>query len=259
MIWHAFQAEFRRIFIEFRRYPTEFISSAAIMIILFYGLFLGAAYISGNSVFGNRLSDIVVSYALFSLLLTVIGDMGWSISNEAQNGTLEQLYLNRVSAKTVLFLRLIANLLINLGMTLIVLLVITYLTGRNLHFSWLDIVPLILSSIAASGLGYLVASITIIFKRTNNFLNLLQFIFLFMVMTPFTQLPGVEKNIAIIIPLAPMIGLLKQMMINHLPLFTHGDWLFWSLINASLWLTIGMLVFLRASTYARRKGMLGHY
>ena len=129
MILHAFIAEFRRNIIEFKRYPTEFISQVFLVVVIFYGLFLGGKYITGGEVFGDRLSGVVIGYVMWVLVLDAIGSMGYTISEESKNGNLEQVFLSPLGATTVLFVRNLANLVYLMFFILIVDVFIMVLTG----------------------------------------------------------------------------------------------------------------------------------
>lgn len=259
MMWQAFLAEFRREWIQLRRYPTEFIGEMIIVIVIFYGLFLGTSYMSGGSIFGTRLSSVILGYTLWTVSLTAIGNMGFSISNEAQNGTLEQVFLSPLGALRILFLRNVASLVFSIFFTVVVIYGIMALTGHYLALGVIDFIPLLMAVLVSIGIGFLIASVTIVFKRTNQLMGLLQFVLLFMIMTPFSDLPGVWKDLAIVVPLAPMIALLKAMLIDHFSIFASGNWLWWGFVNIALWLGLGMGVFSRAYQRARRRGTLGHY
>lgn len=259
MIWTTFVAEFRREWIQLKRYPTELLSEVIVIVAVFYGLFLGASYISGNNILGSRMDSVIVGYMLWTLVLIAVNSMGYAISTESQNGTLEQVFLSPLGPITVLLLRNLAALVFNVVFTLLVIVIIMAITGRHLSLSVWEFVPLIMAVGSAIGIGYLVASITILFKRVNQLLGLLQFVLLFLVMSPYADAKGAWHVIAAVIPFAPMVGLLQRMMIQHTGLWENGGWFLWGWVNLAFWLTIGMVVFHFACLKARIKGVLGHY
>lgn len=259
MILHAFMAEFRRGIIEFKRYPTEFISQVFLVVIIFYGLFLGGKYITGGEIFGDRLSGVVIGYVLWVLVLDAIGEMGYTISEEAKNGNLEQVFLSPLGATTILFVRNLANLIYLIFFLSIVLIFIMVLTGHYLSLTIMNLIPLLMAVGVAIGIGYLVASMTIIYKRTDQLLNMMQFALLFVIMTPFTDFAGNWTIISIIVPFAPMVGLLKEMIINNASLLEVGSLFWWSCANLLIWVGIGLYTFRLANKRTRNMGTLGHY
>ncbi|QSO52287.1 ABC transporter permease [Alicyclobacillus curvatus] len=259
MMWTGLLSEIRREWILFRRYPTELLSQLVVIIVAFYGLFLGASYMAGNNMAPGRLDAVIVGYLLWTLAMGAVGAMGWDIMNEAQNGTLEQVMLSPLGLTRILLLRSIVLFVYNIMFTIAVLFIIMSLTGRHLTVSVSAVIPLGLAMACAIGIGYLVASVTILFKRSSQFLGLLQFVLLFLVMTPFASLHGFLRMVSLLIPIAPMNALLRQMMIRHGGLNAPHDWLLWSIVNAVIWVALGMFVFVKASKRAKRKGILGHY
>lgn len=259
MIWTAFTAELRRELIQMRRYPTEFASEIVTVTAIFYGLFLGGSYIAGHGILGSRLSDVIVGYAMWALMLGAVGNMGWMIANEAQNGTLEQVCLAPVRIRTIFALRSLANLIYNLLFTAISLALIMLLTQHTLHFTPMEIVPIVMAVAVSIGVGYLVASITILFKRSNQFLNLLQFALLFLVMTPFTDLPGVWKYLSVVAPVAPMMDVLRHLATGQGHFSGESTWLLLGVVNVVIWLAVGYGVYGLAHNRARGRGVLGHY
>ncbi|EQD39172.1 ABC-type polysaccharide/polyol phosphate export system, permease component, partial [mine drainage metagenome] len=118
----------------------------------------------------------------------------------------------------------------------------------------------VVMAIAVSiGVGYLVASITILFKRSNQFLNLLQFALLFLIMTPFTDLPGTWKYISALVPVAPMMGILRHLATGGGHFTGESTWFLLGAVNMVLWLAVGYGVYGLAHSRARSRGVLGHY
>ncbi|PWI56733.1 ABC transporter permease [Sulfoacidibacillus thermotolerans] len=256
---NALTAEWRREWIQLRRYPTEMLSELVVIVLVFYGLFLGASYMAGGAIFSGRLSDIIVGYVLWTLSMMSVGTMGWTISNEAQNGTLEQVFLSPFGAWFILLLRNMASVVISLLFTVITLFSVMAITHHYLVVSLWDVVPALLMIASAMGLGYLVASVTILMKRSQQLLNLLQFILLFLIMSPTASLSGPWRWVGIIAPFAPVVALLRNMMTKGESILSAGDWLIWSVVNAVLWLLVGLTVFAWAQKKAKRRGNLSHY
>jgi ABC-2 type transport system permease protein len=259
MIFAALAAELRRELTQLFRYPTELMSEVLFITIVFYALFIGGSYMAGHGILGSRLSDMIIGYTLWTLMLGAVGNMGWAIANEAQNGTLEQVCLAPLPIRAIFALRSIANLTYDLLLTGLALVLIMYVTGHSIHFSPLELVPAALSIGVSIGIGYLVASVTILFKRSNQFLNLVQFGILFLVMTPFTDLPGVFKYIAVIVPIGPQMGVLRHLALGQSHFPGEEDWLLLGVVNMLLWLGIGYIVYGWAHERARSRGVLGHY
>src|SRR5699024_9889783 len=128
--------------IEFKRYPTEFLSQVFLVVLIFYGIFLGGTYITGGEIMADRLSIVIISYMMWLLVLEAIGSMGYTISEEAKNGNLEQIFLSPLGATTVLFVRNLANLLYKLVFICVSLFVFIYLTVNRFDLVFINLFTL---------------------------------------------------------------------------------------------------------------------
>jgi len=251
-------AEVRRIFIQTRRYPFEFASGTIVLVMVFLGLFVGASYLAGVPIRGPHLSDVVLGYMAWMLAMTATSDMGFDLQNEAQNGTLEQLFLTPRPTGLVMLVRDVVSVTFYMVPMAVVLVVVVLVTGARFTVSPLDLVPTALALATAWGLGLVIASGAILFKRMNQVLNLVQFLLLFVVMAPIAQLGGMWHVAATILPLSPSVGLL-----DHLTIPGGGAGTAVLLIeacaNAALWLGAGLWLFARADRLARDRAILAHY
>ncbi|WP_114747196.1 ABC transporter permease [Falsibacillus pallidus] len=258
MIITTFIAEFKKEWIDMKRYPIEWVSSLILLIVIFYGIFLGASYISGKMIQGENLSYTIVSYAQYTLLMGPIYLMGLGIVREAQHGTLEQLFLAPVGISSILIIRSVVTFFYQIIMMLVILEVIMLLTGKHLNMSFAIIIPLITTYLTSIGIGFLITSIAVVSKRISQFLDLLQFVFLFLVMIPFTDFKGPFQWIAILVPYAPSSGWLRDVMIHNrmgTPLIVMVG----GILNGILWLSLGLFIFKRCVKVAKRRATLSHY
>ena len=250
--------EFKRSLLMLRRYPMEMVGQLVVITMIFYGLFLGAKYIAGPTAqFGDRLDALVVGYVLWTLALFAIGDLSWGLMNEAREGTLEQVFLSPYGPGRVYMARNVAGLLLTLGLNLSILGLIMLLTGVRLDFSWSALAPLAAVLLGAYGLGFLLGALALLFKRIQAFLNLFQFVLMFLIMTPFEQLHGLIRVAGYLLPMTTGAGQLRALMARGEAfdpvVFGLG------LLNGFVYLTVGLWVFGRAVRAAKERGLLGGY
>ena len=260
-----FLAELQRSWIVFTRYPSEAVTGIVTLTAIFLALILGVQSVVGGGVgtsqFGNNLNALIVTYILWSMSLFALGDMAWTIQNEAQTGTLEQLYLSPYGPKVVFLLRAIADLFVQIAMIAVVLAFILVITRRTLHFS-LSVIPLVITILLGTyGLGFMLAGMTLLFKRIQNLIQLSQFVVLFLVAVPVEKWQPPVQWLGDLIPLAPGAGLLRQIMAPaplgapafDLPQFCYA------LGNGILYFALGLFLFRQADRTAKAKGLLGGY
>jgi ABC-2 type transport system permease protein len=250
-------AEVRRIFLQTRRYPTELASSAVVLVLVFLGLFLGASYLAGVPIKGPHLSMVVLGYMVWAVSLAAVSDMGYELQNEAQNGTLEQVFLTPRRPGLIMLVRDAVNVLFFLVPMVVIVTVLIWVTGARFTLSPLDLVPALLALVSAWGLSLCVASAAILVKRMNQALNLLQFLLLFVIMAPIAGLAGLWHLATTLLPLAAAVGLLDHLMVGAGA--TTPVLLAEAVANAALWLGGGLLLFGRADRLARERGILAHY
>ena len=254
-----FLAEFKRAWIEFKRYPAESVTGVVTFTAVFLGLFLGAKYMAGGATahFGMRLDAIIVGYLLWSFTIIAFGAISYTVLTESQTGTLEQVYLSPFGPIKVFLVRAIAGLAFQMALIFGVLVVILLITQRRLHMTVAVIPPVLTVIIASYGLGFLLGGLALLFKRIGNVLNVSQFALIFLVMTPVESWTGNAKIGGYMLPLVPSAGMIRDIMARGKP-FDMGDFVI-ALGNALVYFALGMLLFSLADRYARSKGVIGGY
>ncbi len=251
-------AEWRRMVVGLVRYPIDTIASTLTLFLVFAGLFYGASYITSSPIGGGRLSTVVLGYTVWIVMMAATGDMAWSVQNEAQNGTLEQVMMvpwNSVWVFLVRAVMAIVGMLVPVGAVLLALLAMTHV-----HLFWRPaaLVPILMVIATAWGLGLLVAGIALLLKRVGQVLQIVQFLLLFVIVSPVAVLPGLGWHLAsIAIPFAAQVSLLHGLLAAGA---TPTAWLWLeSVMNLLFVLMGGIALFIGADRLARRQGILGHY
>jgi ABC-2 type transport system permease protein len=257
-MFNLLYAEFKRVWIEFIRYPLDNISSVLITTIFFYGMFLGVNYIAGPTIeFGGRLDKIVVSYVVWTLVTFIIQGIAFGLQIEAQTGTLEQLFLSPFGTVKVFLVRALANLTTSLVLLVGVLVLIMVLTGRYLYFSLLLVFPLITVLLAAYGLALIMAALALLFKRVQQFIGLVQFGLLFLLAAPTESWSGALEILKVTLPMILGAGILRDLVARNLSL--DLPLIFLAFINGVVYFVIGSLVFHWAERQAKHQGILSGY
>ncbi|NJK62480.1 MAG: ABC transporter permease [Synechococcaceae cyanobacterium SM2_3_1] len=253
-----FWAELKRTWLEFIRYPAEAMGGVAIITMVFYGLFLGAQYMTGPaSQFGDRLDAIVIGYVLWTLVVFVLVDIALNLQLETQTGTLEQVLLSPFGAPQIFFARAVASLTLRLALILSILIIIMGLTGSRVSFPLLLLLPLGSVIMGAYGLAFVVGSLALLFKRVQQLVGIFQFGLLFLMATPTEEWTGRAGVLAQLLPMTGGAGLLRDLMARGEPLDV-GRWVI-SLGVGLVYLGMGLLCFRWAVEQAKRRGILGSY
>lgn len=253
-----FLAELKRSWIQFKRYPTEAISGIIIFAAVFYGLFLSAKYVAGPGLqLGDRLDSIIVGYVLWTLATFILFDVAGTLQNEAQTGTLEQLFISPFNIRRVLLFRAIASLLIQFLIIAVILLIIMVLTGRWLSFPITLVFPLSTLILSGYGLSFALGSLALVLKRVQQLLGISQFVLLFLLTVPIETWVGFLKGSGYFLPMSISAGLLRDVMARQqaLDLATLG----FAFLNGVVYFTIGITLFRWAERETKRRGRISGY
>lgn len=254
---NLFFGELKRTWIQTLRYPSEVLGGVIILTAVFYGIFVGAQYMSGSDTFGERLDSVVVGYVIWTLVVYIVNDIATNLQIEANTGTLEQVFLSPFGAPRVFLARAIASLTLRFLLILGVMAIIITMTGSQIAFPPLLLLPLFTLLLSAYGLAFFIGSFALVLKKVQQVLSMFQFVLFFLLATPTEDWTGPARIVANVLPILPSTGLLRDLMARGEGL----DWDRWAiaLLNGIVYFTIGTLLFRWAEGQAKRQGTLGSY
>lgn len=257
MSWlHLLKANFRKEYIELKRYLPNTMAMIFTFYFIFLGMFAGIQVIGDPSVQDVNTQYAIVNYIVWFLAMVVMQDIGWQVTNESMRGTLEQLSMSPMGLWRIMTARLVATTSINL-IIVVVLLYISMLTaGQWLNIDVIAIAPiLILTLISMFGVGFMIAGISIILKQVQSFLQILQFILAGLTFVPLSVAPFLAY-----LPFVKGVDLIRYIMIDGATLSQIGAGNFLILaFNAIFYFILGLICFLYCERVAMHKGLLAHY
>lgn len=241
------------------RYPFNLIAGIVSIIMIFLVIFYGAKFIGGgNPSFGNTLEGIVMGFMLWTFIIFAFSDLTWDFINEAQQGTLEQLYMSPLGFGWVSCSYVLTFLVINLTITLGVFIVMMAITGRWLHLDFVSLIPLMLLTVwGVYGFGFAMGGLALVFKQVQAVFQIFQFVWVALVIAPtvLDTMPWVK-----FLPVTWGVHLIGRVLIGKESLYSMpiADVSFLGAISA-LYFLIGYAIFKRLESVARDRGLLGHY
>ncbi len=253
-----FLAELKRRWRMVKSYPMEDIASTLILAILFYGVYLSARFLAGPTVdFGDRLSSIVVGYASWMIILQAFGGIAGDIQEEAKAGTLQQLVMSSFGTRRVFLIRAVTDLTVSVVILAVTLSMIVVLTGARLVVPLSAVFPAITLLLGSIGLGFMVAALTLTFKRIRMLLGMCNFGLMFLVMTPLEQIGGLAQVAGYLLPLAPSVGVLRDLVAQQSG-FDPAAFAI-ALANGALYFLLGLRVFGAAQRRAIKNGSIAAF
>ncbi len=251
----VFRAVLVRQLTLYRRYLFNTLSGLVTMYIVFMLLMTGARAIGGTTFMNGDapLQSLVVGYLVWVFAMVGYQELAWGITNEAQMGTLEKLYLTPIGFSWVQGLLQLSLLIMQLGLTGTLLMFIMLTTGVRLQVDLVSVLPIILVTIlAAYGLGFLMAGLGLVYKRVQSAFQILQFSLIGFLAAP--------ASWGRFLPLNLGNRMLASVMVdgNRLWQLPAADWAALVFVNVT-YLALGFVAFRFFEGKARELGLLGHY
>ena len=237
------------------RYPIDTIGSFAGVYIFFVLIFYGGRAVAGPAL-DDSLGGIIVGYFLATMGITAYQELANTVTDEAQWGTLEQLYMSPLGFGAVMLAESIVHVLVSFFWGAVILALMLLTTGQTVTINLLTVLPLItLATLSALGFGFVFAGGAVLFKRISNVFSAMTFVLLAFTAAPVGQYPALKA-----LPLAQGSYLLRQAMNDGVSLWAlpPGELAILAGVAAA-YLAVGYTVFALATRRARQIGVLGHY
>jgi ABC-2 type transport system permease protein len=180
------QAFFKKEFILFRRYFLNSMGGIITLYVIFLlviGGFQGIRALTG--VGGDTVEGLVVGYVLWLFMLSTYQNVSHTLRVEAQEGTLEQLYMSSHSLGWVMGAKVAAGFFTNLIVVAILLIAALLTTGVTLNVDLLSLLPLLIGTLLGSvGIGFAIGGVTLILKSIESYTQMVQFLLIALVAAP---------------------------------------------------------------------------
>jgi ABC-2 type transport system permease protein len=252
----AFAAMLKKELIIMRRYFANTIGGIITLYLVFMLMFLGYKGIAGaNASFGDGIENLIVGYVTWFMLLIAYQVIPHTVLQEAQEGTLEQLYMCPLGFVTLGAFKLISGVLVDMIIVVLLLVLIMATTGLWLNIDILSLLPfMILAVVGVSGLGFFFGGVTLLYKRIQSYLQILQFAIIGLVAAP------ASVSIFRWLPVTLPAHWIRQIMVQgkDLSAVPLQDWLTMG-VSALISVSVGIIVYKLCETKARHKGILGHF
>jgi len=246
-------AETMKNIAEMRRYLFDTLSAVVIFYIIFLAMFFGLKGLTKGQVSPETLDHMIIGYILWTFAMTSFQSTSYKIYEESQRGTLEQLYLCSLGMEWTLIFRLILDFIFSFFFSAVMLFITMLTTGR-----WLSIdIPyvffvLLLSLPALWGIGLAFGSLSMVFKKTTAFMQIITFGLIGAV-----SLNGYPVKLVTLIPFTAGATTIRR-SITGAPSFPASWYLTIALISL-VYLTAGIVIFKVFEREARKKNLLNQY
>ncbi|MDS0260960.1 ABC transporter permease [Haloarcula sp. S1CR25-12] len=244
----------REVLLQFR-YPLNLAGILATFLLVFSVIFFGGRAIAGQAM-DESISGIVIGYFLWMMSTTAFMDIGQEIGKEAEWGTLERHFITPFSFGFVLFTKAALKLVVTAVLSLVMLAIMLVLTGEQLQFDALTIVPVVLFSLSSVfGVGFAIGGLSVLYKQVSNWMPLLQFAFAGLIAAPTTDFWLLR-----LLPLVQGSNMLQAAMKDGVRLWSFSATEIGLLVATGVgYLVVGYAFFTVCQRRARHLGVLGDY
>jgi ABC-2 type transport system permease protein len=252
---HMVVMEFRRSWLQLRRYPVEAVLSFAILAGMFFGISYGAATTFGSVPADALASVLLLSYLGWMLCMGLLSGPAAELETEAAQGTIEQVFCGAVPVARVMTARMLAGVAMTLAMVSVLAIAMGVFTSARLGA--VEVLLLALACVTAAGGGFALAGVSLVVKRSRALVLLATFGMMPVMMSAAPAAWVASHKLVLLAPLVGPIGLARgALQFGRTPGLLDVACVALASL-AYLWL--GMQVFQRLRAFAMRRGTIGHY
>lgn len=249
-------ANIRKEFIELKRYLPNTMSLLFTFYFVFLAMFFGIQLVGDPAHMDTNIQYVIVNYVFWYLTVMTMQSIGFTVTVEATRGTLEQLYMSPMGVWRILFARISGMIFIHFMIIIVLLFMSMATAGQWLYLNPGTVLPiLVLTLCSMIGVSFMIAGASVIFKQIQAFLQISQFIFMALTFIPLSVAPFLAYA-----PFVKGVDMIRLAMINDLTLIDFGvsDYVI-LFLNAAVYITLGIWIYLQCEKFAMKKGLLGHY
>ena len=209
------------------------------------------------------LAPALVGYIVWFYAATGITTMGRNLTEEAQAGTLEQMYMTPAPTGMIVLGRSLSAVAVSTVMITAIVTPLALALDVDIPVRWEALPVFILALSGIFGLGFMIAGATLVFKQVDQLANLVENLLMFLsgALLPVHLLPGGLQLFSSTLPTTQGIIVLRDVVLEGQSL--AAEWatgaLPWLLLNSGAYLLVGWLIFKACERIARQRGSLGQY
>ena len=227
-------------------------------------IFVGITFFVGQGdITQEQIASTVLGFFITFYAMSTISTMSWALMNEAQTGTLEQMYMSPTSTQLIILGRSLASLVAATIQVVLVGAVILLLFRVSLALSIHTIPVMLITLFGLLGVGYLIGGLTLIFKQVGPIANMMQNLLLIVNGTflPVSMMPAWMGFIVQFVPSTLGIILLRRVVLEGatVSMMIQDGSLLWLTAHSVTFFVGGWFIYAFCERVARQQGTLGQY
>jgi len=208
---------------------------------------------AGPAGFGTSSEGLVVGYLCWAIAVGATLSMGSELEEEARSGVLEPIFLSGYSMVKVLVARSLGALIAGLPAAIVLVALLGIVSGKHQVLDLAIVPPLLLLELCGTGIGLMVASSALVFKRIRLLLVAVQVGVIFLIMLP----ASADGEWLRVLPISTQVQALRSTVHDgvHMGLGAMAV----VVANAAVYFLAGAALLHAASLRVRRRGQLAHH
>lgn len=245
--------ECRLQFYEMRQYWVETVFGLLFFSGLFLALFFGIKIFVQEGDNAVSLNGLMMGYVIFTFCSGAFNAVPETLGGYTQKGFLEQLYMTPFGFTWILIARVLATLFVSMLSTIVLAYFAMAVSGNWIDLNFLILMPLLfLAAPSIIGIGFIVGGLTLVYKRLGIISNLAMLGIIGLV-----SVPALPLSAASFLPLAPGAHLARLVVLEQQDLSL--EYLLIVGLNSLFYLALGMFVYSRFESVAKKKNLIGQY
>ncbi len=221
-------------------------------------LVMGRGHLDAQALAPTLLGFIIWFYAAIG-----ITSMSLNLTEEAQNGTLEQVYMTTVNTGVIAIGRSLAALVVASCMVLLIATALTLIFGISIPLRWEALPVFALIMLGLFGLGFMIGGATLVFKQVHQLANFAENILLWLsgTLLPVALFPGWLETFSKFLPATQGIIVLRKVVLEGSSLSTTwaNGGLPLLIANSAAYFVFGWIVFKWSERISKGRGIMGQY
>lgn len=263
--WNLLRAETMKVLGDAKAYWFNLIFGNLNIFFLFLGIFYA---FTGESSDHNQIFSMLIGLMVWYYGVHAIDLVALIIEEEAEEGTLEQIFMTRTNFIIVLMNRIISQIVFDTikGIFVFTLCIITFKISPEfiLSVNWFWTLVIFFISLAGLyGIGYIVAGLSLVYKKTSAIAGAFSNILLFFtgVIIDVNKLPVIFQFLSKILPLYWGMKTLDELVISDFNIVQviTGSSFITLMVSVVVWILIGVTVFECFKKKAIARGTLNQY
>ncbi len=245
---YLIRGTFTRVIGEMKRYLLNLFSSIIIFLIIFLLIALGFKNFGQGQSLSFR--NTAVGYFVWMSVMMNLTDLSWTIMNDMQRGIIEQVFISPFGPLVVYTTYEILMLIIELPIVYGMMVLIFSIAGMSISVHPSFFYFLIIAMLQSLGIGYILAGVTLKYKRTQALLNLAQFALIGLLFV------NTNKWAMTLVPIAPHFRAMSTASEGASP---SWEYFAVSTLGTIIYIAVGIYIFSLFAKSTLKRGELSMY